>query len=1039
MIETRATTNTNTRVIAVVFIALGVAVLAGLSYGGIVMLQPAAECSAENPGITATAVSWQKLTVERATIVADGNVTKGEQGRLITVECQREGIAPVLAVSDPDVLAASPLSESDRAAVTQALGSPVDVSETATGILKVLAMDDFQNKTEQTTITLVTSDDERLLAWPSSVTKPEPGSSIQVTGLTIGEVVVVQSFVDQPNAAVGQNVQQATTNSVQLTGTHRVLVAMVYFAGQEAPADLTYDDVVSKFFSTTSPSVKDYFSEMSRDQFELTGDVVGWYPSADPNPTGSTSGAAMNGIISSALQAVRVNNPAIDFRTYEYFVVVAPYTNDNLSDGMAAVGKLSMWTPDGYVTAGQNIIRSYNRGFPGYDVEPANTYIAAHEFGHQLGLWHAALSYCTSVPFATDCRVWEYGDYYDLMNGRWELQSAIGLNSPHRDYFGWLNPDEIQTITATGDYELVPLEVTTPGVKALKVLRANGRWMYIEYRQPIGYDAILNNQQNTFSPTTGLEFYDVPNSNTQTYLLDPAMNTLGYSPLDVGQQVTDPLTGTVFSVNSRTADRIVVHVNYRSPVVYPTMFLQTPAANSSYSGTIPFSATATHPSGIAQVEFWRSDLATPLAVDTTAPYSFNYDVSSIAAGTTIRVYMLAVASDGTRASTAPWSVSVLSASSSDTPPTVTIVSPTSGQYVSSLVTLSANINDDQGVSTSKFYIDCPAGYALASCASTYVGYPYSLIRSLASGAHTLTVVGYDYTGHTTQAGPISFIVDSAAPSVDSVNLTTASNSIIITAAARDDYLIDRLEFYQDGNLLGTDASAPYSWTVTTDNLSVGGHNFSVLAIDKSGKSSSLLATSYTRVTPPSTVTSVTSPVGINVKVKSSATSTTLRGTTTVSVTPTTASVRLKEVQVKISGSSTTLKDTKAPFSIAFDSSTHRNGAKTITIIGIDTAGKRYQQIKKVTVSNALSVRWPLASNAVLRRTVMLSPTIRGGSTLTSVEYRLDGRLIGKKNKSPYSLSWKTTNIRTGRHKLSVTVTTSEKKRITASVNIQVKR
>jgi hypothetical protein len=116
-----------------------------------------------------------------------------------------------------------------------------------------------------------------------------------------------------------------------------------------------------------------------------------------------------------------------------------------------------------------------------------------HEIGHNLapGLGHANLLSCSGpAPYDlvyTGCTSQEYLDPFDAM-GWSELRGHMsGFN---RERVGFFSPGNVHEVTENGQYWLAPIERPGAGVRALKIRRSPLEWIYLEYRQPIGYDAI---------------------------------------------------------------------------------------------------------------------------------------------------------------------------------------------------------------------------------------------------------------------------------------------------------------------------------------------------------------------------------------------------------------------------------------------------------------------------------------------------------------------------------------------------------------------
>ena len=129
-------------------------------------------------------------------------------------------------------------------------------------------------------------------------------------------------------------------------------------------------------------------------------------------------------------------------------------------------------------------------------------------------------------------------------------------NAFQKERLGWLTPSQILTVSGSGTYAIEPYETLTGGVKALKVLKsvdAAGKrtYYYVEFRQPIGYDAFMSGWTNMISGVsihTGSE-----SAGNTTYLLDMTPETASwYDPaLTAGRTFTDATAGV--SITTLTA------------------------------------------------------------------------------------------------------------------------------------------------------------------------------------------------------------------------------------------------------------------------------------------------------------------------------------------------------------------------------------------------------------------------------------------------------------------------------------------------------
>ena len=80
---------------------------------------------------------------------------------------------------------------------------------------------------------------------------------------------------------------------------------------------------------------------------------------------------------------------------------------------------------------------------------------------------------------------------------------------------------------------------------------------------------------------------------------------------------------------------------------------------------------------------------------------------------------------------------------------------------------------------------------------------------------------------------VSQVADNTAPTV-SASVAGTSGTITLAATATDDVGVTRVDFYLDGNLKGSSATAPYSLSVDSKSLSNGSHTMSATALDAAG-------------------------------------------------------------------------------------------------------------------------------------------------------------------------------------------------------------
>ena len=170
----------------------------------------------------------------------------------------------------------------------------------------------------------------------------------------------------------------------------------------------------------------------------------------------------------------------------------------------------------------------------------------------------------------------------------------------------------------------------------------------------------------------------------------------------------------------------------------PSVSITTPAANTTVSGMVTTTASATDSTSISSVTFLVDGGL--LCTVSAAPYSCGWNSGNYVNGSHS---VSATARDSAgKSSTA--SVTVTVGNGGDvTPPTVSITSPAPGTIVSRTVTVTTSSSDNVGVVSVDLYLD---NVLNATSTSAPFSFRWSTTH-LASGAHTLQAVAHDAAGN----------------------------------------------------------------------------------------------------------------------------------------------------------------------------------------------------------------------------------------------------------------------------------------------------
>lgn len=185
----------------------------------------------------------------------------------------------------------------------------------------------------------------------------------------------------------------------------------------------------------------------------------------------------------------------------------------------------------------------------------------------------------------------------------------------------------------------------------------------------------------------------------------------------------------------------------------PMVSLTAPTGGTRLTGMTQLVATATDDVGVTRVEFF-ADATTSLGVVTTAPWEATFDSSTLTEGTHV---LTARAQDaaGNVATSDAVTVVVGNVPVDQTPPTVSITTPSDGATTGLAVAITLEASDDFGVTQIDLELD---GTIVTTLGAT----PWGTTLTVAEGPHALVAIARDASGKATRSTAVAFTASAGA-------------------------------------------------------------------------------------------------------------------------------------------------------------------------------------------------------------------------------------------------------------------------------------
>lgn len=425
---------------------------------------------------------------------------------------------------------------------------------------------DSQNEAGYEEYILEVGNNERytLLLTQNEAYRIAPETTITVTGADIGESIVIPTAPLEAGEWDGDG-------EVLGASTIKKIAVIAFNFTNNAVQPLTTAEIRARIFTNTN-STNAYFKETSYGQWEIqgrdtpTGDVYGWVTI----PVDANGTCDYNGWASKAQQ--ELVNQGVNLSGYTNIQYVFPPANTGCSwAGLAYLGGSTSWVRADYI----------------------NSRTPAHELGHNFGFHHSAKYNCSVAVNVTPstCASSEYGDPYDLMGA-----STRQTNNFNKAKY-WLAPAQMQTVTASGVYQIESLEPSSSGVKLLRLKRPftsslgtySDGYYQIEKR---GQSGVFGSYSATDPAVNGVIVRLVGD-----YLNGGGRKTFFVRTLILGESLVDTEAGITIALEGSSTSTARVAITKTGPACVrnaPTVSI-TPTSAWVHAGTlVPYTISVTN-------------------------------------------------------------------------------------------------------------------------------------------------------------------------------------------------------------------------------------------------------------------------------------------------------------------------------------------------------------------------------------------------------------------------------------------------------------
>lgn len=649
------------------------------------------------------------------------------------------------------------------------------------------------------------------------------GSTVRLNGYQLDNELLVMNQDSQKGDQDAMKIVQFAQKE-GLFGEQKFLVILSYFKNTSRPA-ITKRMVDRLIFGESN----DFYKENSYSKISLGGKIIGWYE-LDIDDT-----CNKYDVLDGVIRAVDTNEPSINFNDHSRLILIIPTSVECVRDFTSGtIGNRDVETPDGIV----------NMSVAWFDKNTLTPSVISHEIGHNFDHLHANSLKCRIEPLndQDNCLSFEYGDRYAIMGG--QSFPVKHDNANYKEHFGWLNEGaDIITVKTSGLYKINPIELPT-GIRALKIPGAKDGYLYVEYRQPIGFDNSVIAMRETNLYEGALLHTGSIENRSNSHLISPDV-PFDYKKIALVPWMSfrDPRSNTI--ITTKSADKQVLTVDvqlgktdFEAPVIEITNLHRFDyISRNIYVET----EIAGNLDDVDRVEFYYKiggDIEKLFQVVKSPPYRAFLEFGKLQDVQQIIMAKLVDNSGdsfGVSNNISTASVTINIQKDDETGPSLDLQHQLNG----SAINLIADTEDEGGIWKVEFYKN-------GEPIPWYTDYesPYEIYANLLAGHYNMQAVSFDNAGNSTVSQAFSIdayedgLEDETAPYSEIIfpsNGAGFNQEVSIHAEAVDNQKIAYVEFFIDSNMtpFSTDRDKPYEARLDITTMKDGIYNIKSKAYDQS--------------------------------------------------------------------------------------------------------------------------------------------------------------------------------------------------------------